>query len=144
LEKGYFFGKVSLPAPTLRNEHPTMKDSTYPTLLQSLFTLLDPFRPVFQQERTFLRALGLLLGEVFVFARHSVTQELLALGLTGCDWSAWYRLFSMKRFRPEVASQILLAETLQHVPADEVYVVGAISVQAPRSSRKSRAAVGSK
>jgi hypothetical protein len=136
LKKGCLFGKVSLPKPTSRKEHPTMKDSTFPTLLQNLFTLLEAFRPVYQQERTFLRALGLLLGEVFVFARHTVTQELLALGLTDCDWSAWYRLFSMKRFRPEVASQILLAETLQHVPANEVYVVGADSVLVPRSSRK--------
>lgn len=113
-----------------------MKDNTFPTLLQNLFELLEAFRPTFRQERTFLRALGLLLGELFVFARHTVTQELLALGLTDADWSAWYRLFSLKRFQAEAASAVLFRETLRHVPADQPYVVGADSLQVPRSSRK--------
>jgi hypothetical protein len=113
-----------------------MKDSTLPTILQNLFELLEAFRPTFRQERTFLRALGLLMGELFVFARHTVTQELLALGLTDSDWSAWYRLFSLKRFQAEAASAVLFRETLRHVPADQPYVVGADGVQVPRSSRK--------
>jgi hypothetical protein len=113
-----------------------MKDSTFPTLLQNLFELLEAFRPTFRQERTFLRAFGLLLGELFVFARHTVTQELLALGLTDADWSAWYRLFSRNRFQPEAASRILFRETLQHVPAGQPYVVGADGVQVPRHSLK--------
>jgi len=113
-----------------------MKDSTFPTLLQNLFELLEAFRPTFRQERTFLRAFGLLLGELFVFARHTVTQELLALGLTDADWSAWYRLFSRNRFQPEAASQILFRETLQHVPAEQAYVIGADAVQVPRHSLK--------
>lgn len=113
-----------------------MKDSTLPPILQNLFELLGAFRPTFRQERTFLRVLGLLLGELFVFARHTVTQELLALGLTDGDWSAWYRLFSLKRFQSEAASAVLFQETLRHVPADQPYVVGADGVQVPRSSRK--------
>jgi hypothetical protein len=84
-----------------------------------------------REERTFLRVLGLLLGEVFVFARHTVTQELLALGLTDYDWSAWYRLFSLKRFQPEAASAVLFAEALVHVPIDQPYVIGADGVQVP-------------
>jgi hypothetical protein len=76
------------------------------------------------------------LGEVFVFARHTVTAELLALGLTDADWSAWYRLFSLKRFQPEAASAVLFQETLRHVPIDQPYVIGADGVQVPRSSRK--------
>jgi hypothetical protein len=113
-----------------------MKDSTFPTILQALFELLEAFRPTFRQERTFRRVLGLLIGELFVFARHTVTQELLALGLTDADWSAWYRLFSRERFDPERTSPCLLAETLKHVPAAQPYVVGVDGVQVPRHSRK--------
>lgn len=113
-----------------------MKDSTLPTLLQNLFELLQAHRGIFRQERTFLRALGLFLSELFVFARHTVTQELLALGLTDADWSAWYRLFSCKRFDVERANQCLFRETLKYVPASQIYVVGADSTQVPRSSWK--------
>ncbi|NOZ27653.1 MAG: transposase [Chloroflexi bacterium] len=113
-----------------------MKDSTFPALLQALFELLQAHRPVFRQERTFLRAIGLLIGEVFAFGRHTVTQGLLALGLTDADWSAWYRLFSRKRFDPDKASVCLLGQTLRHVPVKQPYVTGVDSVQVPRSSLK--------
>lgn len=113
-----------------------MKDSTFPTLLQTLFDLLEAFRPTFRQERTFLRAFGLLLGELFAFARHTVTQELLALGLTNGDWSAWYRLFSRRRFDPERASECFVEQTLRHVPLDQPYVAGIDGVQVPRHSTK--------
>ncbi len=113
-----------------------MKDSTLPTLLQNLFELLEAHRPIFRQERTFLRALGLFLGELFVFARHTVTQELLALGLTDADWSAWYRLFSRKRFEADKASLCFFQETLKQAPAAQPYVIGADGVQVPRSSWK--------
>jgi hypothetical protein len=83
-----------------------------------------------------MRALGLLFGELFVFARHTVTQELLALGLTDADWSAWYRLFSRRRFDPERAGECLLAETLRQDDMGQPYVVGVDGVQVPRHSRK--------
>jgi hypothetical protein len=113
-----------------------MKDSTIPSLLQNVFQILKAYRPIFKQERTFIRALGLIWGELFVFARHTITQELLALGLTDADWSAWYRLFSRGRFDAERASQILLQQTMQHVPAEQPYVVGIDGVQVPRHSLK--------
>jgi hypothetical protein len=113
-----------------------MKDSTLPILLRNLFELLESQRSIFRQERTFLRALGLLMGELFVFARHTVTQELLALGLTDSDWSAWYRLFSRQRFAAERASECLFAETLRHTDIQEPYVIGVDGVQVARSSLK--------
>ena len=42
-----------------------MKDTTFPVLLQALFEVLDAHRPAFRQGRTFLRAVGLLISEVF-------------------------------------------------------------------------------
>jgi hypothetical protein len=82
-----------------------MKDSTFtseiPPLLQALLELIEAHRPAFRQERTYRRSLGLVFRELFSFARHTVTQGLLALGLTDGDWSAWYCLFSRERFEEE-------------------------------------------
>ncbi len=113
-----------------------MEHNTLPPLLQNLMALLAAQRSVFRQERTFLRALGLFLAEVFLFARHTVTQGLLALGVTDADWSAWYRLFSWGRFQPEVAAACLVKETVKEVPAEALYVVGVDGVQVPRHSLK--------
>ena len=105
-------------------------------LIKHLFALLRAHRPLFKQERVYQRVVGLVLAEVFVFARHTVTQLLMSLGLTEQDWSGWYRLFSQGRFRVEQASEVLMAETLAHVASEEVYVVAGDGTQTPRSSRK--------
>jgi len=110
-------------------------DSLSP-LLKNLFVLLEAHRPAFTQERVFLRALGLFLSEIFVFGRHTVTQGLLALGLTDADWSPWYRLFSLGRFVAEKAAAILLTSTLSHVPEGQPYVAGVDGVGVPRTGQK--------
>jgi hypothetical protein len=104
-------------------------------LLEKLMELIEMHRPAFQQERPFLRAAWLLLSELFTFARHTVTQELMALGETENDWSAWYRLFSHKRFDYEKLTTITLKETIKEVPEKELYVVGVDGMLVPRSSR---------
>jgi hypothetical protein len=76
------------------------------------------------------------MAEVFVFARHTVTQLLMALGMTGQDWSAMYRLFSRGLFDYEAASGELFRQTLKHVGENDVYVVVGDGTQTPRSSRK--------
>lgn len=117
-----------------------MKDSTKssesPALLVELCQLLRAHRAAFAQERTFQRMVALLFGELFSFARHTVTQALLSLGLTDADWSAWYRLFSRPRFREDMLGRCLLRETLRQQPETLPYVVGIDATQVPRSSRK--------
>lgn len=105
-------------------------------LLKHLFALIAAHRALFKQERVYQRVVALVLAEIFVFARHTVTQLLMTLGMTEQDWSAWYRLFTQRRFDYERASEQLFAESLQHVSRDEVYVVGGDCTQTPRSSRK--------
>jgi hypothetical protein len=117
-----------------------MKNSTFPSqnpaLLQAWMELLEAHRSAFRQERTYLRAMGLVMGELFSFARHTVTQGLMALGLTDADWSAWYRLFSRERFDEEHLAHCLFGETLEHVDVLQPYVVGVDGTQVPRSSMK--------
>lgn len=105
-------------------------------LLKHLFALLQAHRAIFQQERTYQRVVALVLAEIFVFARHTITQLLMSLGQADADWSSWYRLLSQRRFRYEQASEVLFGETLKHVGVDEVYVVAGDATQTPRSSRK--------
>ena len=105
-------------------------------LIQALFALVAAHRGAFRQERTYQRSVGLLLGELFNFARHTVTQGLLALGITEGDWSAWYRLFSHKRFEEEQLANCLLEQTLAHVAENEPYVVAVDGTSIHRSSLK--------
>ncbi len=105
-------------------------------LLKHLFDLLAAHRNVFKQERVYQRVVALVLAEVLIFARHTVTQLLVALGLNERDWSAWYRLFRDGRFPAERASAVLFRETLKHEGAESVYVVAGDGTQTPRSSHK--------
>ena len=113
-----------------------MKDSTNPRILEALFELLEAHRGMFKQERTFMRVFSLMLSELFVFARHTVTQGILSLGLRDADWSAWYRLFSWGRFDPDKAGEVVFAQTLPHVDEQEHYTIGIDTTQVPRSSLK--------
>jgi hypothetical protein len=106
-----------------------MQDNTLPAdlvqLRHTLLELLAAYRPAFGQARVYRRAVALVLGEVFAFARHTTTQLLLALGLPAADWSAWYRLWSRPRFVPERAAAILFRQTLHQVPPEApVYAAG--------------------
>lgn len=105
-------------------------------LLKNLFNLIAEQTEIAEQKRVYERLEILLLSELFVFGRHTVTQLLMSLGLNEQDWSAWYRLFSEERFKYEEASKGLFRESLQYVKADELYVVAGDATQTPRSSRK--------
>ncbi len=117
----------------------TQRATTSPvsmSLLEALRNLLRAHRPAFHQERTFRRMQALLFGHLFCFARRTVTQALVALGLTDSDWSAFYRLFNEPRIDYEELTGCFLRETLDHVPSSEPYVVVVDGVQVPRHSHK--------
>ncbi len=59
---------------------------------------------------------------LFSFTRHTVTQALIALGLTDHDWSAFYRLFNESRIDYEELTRCFLGEFLCHFPDTEPYV----------------------
>lgn len=106
-----------------------------PPLLQHLQSLLVVHRPAFHQDRPADRAEALLYGQLFAFGRHTITQTLLALGLTDADWSAFYRLFSTPRLDYETLSSGLLRETLRGNDPAQPYVAVVDGTQVPRSSR---------
>ena len=103
-------------------------------LLVCLLELLAAFRPALRQERPYRRCVALVFGSVFAFARHTLSQLLLALGVTEQDWSAWYRLFGVPRVDVEALSAELVRQTLTEMPATGPYVVAVDGVQVPRWS----------
>ena len=105
-------------------------------LLKELSELLEAHRKAFKQERTYQQVVMLALAELFVLARHTVTQLVMSLGQTEADWSRWYRVWSQRRFVYDRVSEVLFAQTLTHVRPDGLYVVGMDGTQTPRSSRK--------
>lgn len=106
-------------------------------LLKELFVLLGSHRSAFRQERTFLRMRALLLGHLLCFARRTITQALLALGLTDADWSAFYRLFGVAgRIDYGSLTRTFFKHTLRHVPPSGPYVAVVDGVQLPRHSNK--------
>jgi hypothetical protein len=105
-------------------------------LIKNLMELLSAQRGVVGQERVYVRMVALVLAEVMTFGRHTVTPLLMVLGLNEEDWSAWYRLFSAGRFKEEAAAAGLVEETLKHVGAEEVYVVGGDGTQTPRRGKR--------
>src|SRR6476620_3346398 len=103
-------------------------------LLVCLLELLRAVRPAFQQERPYRRCVALVFGSVFGFARHTISQQLLVLGVTEQDWSAWYRLFSEPRIDVDALDAELVRQTLSEIPATGPYVVAVDGVQVPRWS----------
>jgi hypothetical protein len=119
-----------------------MVDATTPAtqpLLSELFGLLAAHRPAFGQDRPYQRAVALVLGWLSGFGRHTLTQVLLALGLGEADWTAWYRLFSRRRFDYDRLSACLLAQTLALSDPTQPYLV---AVDATRIARHSRTMPG--
>ncbi len=86
----------------------TKKENEKPALLTEMMQLISKCEQIYGQKRVFNRILGLIMGELFAFGRHTITQLLLTLGLTDEDWSAWYRLFSQGRFDEEKTSQVMV------------------------------------
>jgi len=108
----------------------------FPGLVNELVQLLVAHREAFGQQRVFERAVALAFAEMVVWARHTVTALLWALGVQDQDWSGWYRLFSQGRFNEAAVNEVLLRETLRHVGPEDLYVIGGDGVQMWRDSRK--------
>lgn len=105
------------------------------SLLEELLALLAAHRPAFRQDRPFARSTALVFASLFAFARHTVTQLLVALGQTEHDWSAWYRLFSVPRLDYEALTRCYLRQTLEEIGTDGPYAAVVDGVQLPRHSR---------
>jgi len=106
-----------------------------PVLLTELTKLVDKCQKVYRQKRVFNRVKALVMAELFAFGRHTITQLLLTLGIIDEDWSAWYRLFSHKRFDEEKTGEIMIGEMLSEVAETDPFIVGTDGFHIPRCSQ---------
>ncbi|ABY36093.1 MAG: hypothetical protein KatS3mg056_0076 [Chloroflexus sp.] len=114
-----------------RKQSPT-PTAMVPVVLATLMQIIAAHRPACRQERTFRRAVALLVGELVAFARHTVTQVLLALGKPDTDGTACSRLVSRSRFDEATLTAGLVRETLKRSSNYDPAVVGIDSTQTPR------------
>lgn len=114
------------------SRHPTI---AAPVLMPALFRLLAAYRPAVGQERVLVRLIHLTLAQVLALGRHTVSQLLVVLGVSGQDWSAWYRLFNRPRLDLARVQTILLGQILGVLPALGPVVAVVDATQLPRTSR---------
>lgn len=120
----------------MKQDNDNKERNEKPVLLTELMKLVGKCEGLYQQKRVFNRILGLVMGELFAFGRHTITQLLLTLGLTEEDWSPWYRLLSQGRFDEAKTSEVMVREMLAEVAETEPFTVGADGFHVPRSSQK--------
>jgi hypothetical protein len=70
-------------------------------LLETYDSLLQEWRQVFSQQRTFERARRLTLGLLLCLRLHLTSRAICAVGRQFVDWSADYRLFSRSPWNPQ-------------------------------------------
>lgn len=108
-----------------------------PTVSETLFELIGPYRSVVRQERVWVRLVHLTIGCLVSLGRHTPSQMLVTLGLGKTDWSAWYRLFNRVRFSVPGLQQQLIRQLAEVVPATEPVLAAVVDgTQVPRTSRR--------
>jgi hypothetical protein len=91
--------------------------------------------PVVRQERTFVRLVLLTVACVLGMGRQTLTRWLVTLGVSGDDWSAWYRLFNRARLHLATLQGTLVGQVLAEIPATAAVLAVAVdATQLPRTS----------
>lgn len=110
----------------------TKEQAEKPVLLSEIVKVMEKSERLYSQKRVYLRMMGLVMAELMAFGRHTITQLLLVLGNTEDDWSAWYRVFSAKRYDEAATSEIMVKEMVGEVPTRSPFVVGVDGFHVPR------------
>src|SRR3954467_9165574 len=89
-------------------------------LLTRFLALLSLWRPVFQQERSFQRAVRQAVGALLVVGSATLTRLLANLGRDQQDWSAEYKLHARTDWNEQALFDALLPSALAHCPGSFV------------------------
>jgi DDE superfamily endonuclease len=85
-------------------------------LLTRFLALVSLWRPVFQQERSFQRAVRQAVGALLVVGSATLTRILANLGRDQQDWSADYKLHARADWNEQDLFDALLPSALAHCP----------------------------
>ena len=96
------------------------------SLLSTFESLLEPWREIFPQSRTFERARRLMFGTLFCLRVHLTSNAICAAGLQFKDWSADYKVFSRSPWDPHRPFDPIFANLAPFLPAADSPVFAAI------------------
>lgn len=99
-----------------------MPEKEPPTLLAAWLEITRPWRTVFAQERTFVRAARHALGSLLVLGRATVARILWISGREQKSWSGEYFLFARAGWDPQALFAPLLEQALAFCPGKLVGV----------------------
>jgi DDE superfamily endonuclease len=86
------------------------------TLLSAFLSIVQHWRPVFPQNRTFTRAVGQALGTLSCLGRRTLTRVLWTQGRQHQNWSSEYLLHSRCRWEPQQLFRPILQRALPYCP----------------------------
>jgi hypothetical protein len=83
-------------------------------LVQEFDSLFNRLSPYFLQNRTFERAKAMAFGQLVTYGRHSISRIICTKDEQHKDWSADYKLFSRREWKPNLLFNEILKECDQH------------------------------
>jgi len=105
-------------------------------LLTAFEELFANCQPVFHQERTFRRARALAYASLLTYGRHTITRLICSKNTQDRDWSADYRLFSMRQWAAEEMFFEVMKECDRHSHWAGGAIVAALDDTAHRKTGK--------
>lgn len=86
------------------------------TLLAAFLTIVQDWRPIFPQQRTFERAVRQALGSLVCLGRRCLTRIIWTNGGQNRSWSAEYFLHSRCHWEPQRLFRPIIQRALAHCP----------------------------
>ena len=85
-------------------------------IVPGLLALLEAWRPLFAQARTFRLAVQLALATLCQLGRHTVSQRITLLGAHRGDWNRFYRFFSRRAWEGARLFDVIVQRALPWCP----------------------------
>lgn len=103
-------------------------------LFQTMDLLLQDWKDVFAQDRTFDRVRRLTYGQLLSVPRHTTSAAICTIGRQFLDWSADYRAFSRSPWDSQILFDPVIDHAIQLLPPPPAPVIAAIDDTACKKS----------